>query len=128
MGESTHVGERPSFSFPARELILGSAGTPALDFLRVGEAGVLEAVASSVLSDILLRLRGSLSRVVVVLGFSVLRFFTVASPSRSEDLRLIDVSFFKVACSFFQLLERLVLSMVTMLHEGSWEDKKAISK
>jgi hypothetical protein len=43
-------------------------------------------------------------------------------------LRLIDVSFFKVACSFFQLLERLVLSMVTMLHEGSWEDKKAISK
>lgn len=109
-----------------RDSVSDCTETPALDFLR--KEGLIESASAvftaiSAPSDILFRLYGVIVSRVFVYSFPGFCFFTVPCPeSRSEALRFFpgeeveaEGAFLRVACSFFQLLERLFVSIPTVL-------------
>lgn len=106
-----------------RESFCACATLPVLGLLRKAldpESRSTESLAISVAPDILFRLVDGFNFRVFRFSLSVnLRFFAVPCPgSRSEALRLVAgvvaeaaFPFLSVACSFFQLLDKLVKSI-----------------
>ena len=121
----TNLGERPSFTFAVRDT--GTVGVDAtvLDLRRtvVEPESVPSRPALADSSNILRFLKVLWEVRALDWSFSTnLRFFTdTVAESRSAALRLtVDVLFtalpcLSVACSFFQLLERLVVSIPRVL-------------
>lgn len=116
-----YLGERPSFTFAFRDTVTVVADATVLDLLRsvvVPESAPAELVLAGPSS--ILRFRDVVWVTRAWEGFlsTNLRFFTDPVPtSRSAALRLtVDVPAaglvcLRVACSFFQLLERVVVSI-----------------
>lgn len=117
----TYLGERPSFTFAFRDTVTVGADVAVLDLLRaaVGADSVAAALTVVDLSNIFRFLNVDWETRALDWSFSTnFRFFTDPVPeSRSAALRLTaDVPvaaplFLSVACSFFQLLERVVGSI-----------------
>lgn len=119
----TYVGDRPSLTLPLRGPASLFTDPALLDFLRkeVEVESATVVTATAVPSNILFRLCTCFNSRVFGCSLSDFRFFAVPCPeSRSEALRFVAeagveaLPFLSVACSFFQLLERLARSIPTV--------------